>query len=1176
MKNLLTLAILLLSSFIFAQADKSINPENIAKVYLLQQLDDWRLNPEDVSDIILKDRLFTKHNRVTSLYFVQRYQGLEIYNTLYGAHISPDGKVLTANSRFIPNIKNRINTIHAKITAQKSLQIVYNHFNIQALTPTIKEKNNHFIRYKKDESSTIGITNQLIFFPKGKQLLLAWAITIQPQRDDLWQIIVDAKTGAIITQNSLTLHCGIEHILAPNKNCFVQSNTHHTQPVINQNGPDGSSYRVFPYHVESPLYGNQALLTDPALLAASPYGWHDTNGADGAEYTITRGNNVHAYLDLNAQDVSAGDEPDGGASLTFDFPFNPNAEPSANRDAAVTNLFYMNNFMHDFAFQYGFDEEAGNFQFKNYVGPNFKAGDPVMAHAQDGEELNNANFSAPPDGTSPTMQMMIFSNQGGQYLTLNQPMSIAGNYSTGKAIFGPAVTNIPVTGEVVIIEDGDPSNPFLGCNQTSQDLTGKIAFVERGGSCVYANKAIYAQNKGAIGLIVGNFLNNTPDMSSPAALGNQVNIPLVLIAKADADLLKSKINNGELVEASLVKNNTSGPNALDADFSNFTIAHEYTHGISIRLTGGGANIGCLFNDEQMGEGWSDFFALALSAKSSENGTESRGIGNYLLKKGVNGLGGRRHPYSTDLTINPVTYYDILNTNKPHDVGEVWASCLWDLYWLMVEKYGFDEDIYNGTGGNNKAIQLVMDGMKLQPCSPGFVDGRDALLAADLANNGGANECLIWAAFAKRGIGVGADQGSSDDRNDGIESYEKPQSCTKELAITKKMSPVINAGENIDVELTIFNYKGNDLSSVTVTDLIPENTSFVAGSSSTPASVSSDMITFNVGDMGDKATLTIHYQLSTSAAHPSTSLWSDDFEFNDSKWIKESVKGTNFWNWDQSSSLGYAHSGTHAYFVTGAVGESVQRLRLKDAVTITGAKPILRFFQRYDTKPGLDGGILEFSTDGGAHWFDASSYFFREGYARPMDFWTFNQVDQGGFSGKSKNDGYVETMVDLSSFVGESLDMRFHFASHFSNFDQSKLWSIDDVEFMDMNHYNSDACVTSAQGDHACAQAKEKGTVVYSNIFVGTEDSDLPIFDISIAPNPAKDFANITISSNIQNNIEIRILNLNGQQILTKSATLRPGNQSFRMPTSHLPNGVYFVQIRSSEGIKTVKFVKSSF
>ena len=58
-----------------------------------------------------------------------------------------------------------------------------------------------------------------------------------------------------------------------------------------------------------------------------------------------------------------------------------------------------------------------------------------------------------------------------------------------------------------------------------------------------------------------------------------------------------------------------------------------------------------------------------------------------------------------------------------------------------------------------AIALVTEGLKLQPCNPGFVDGRNAILDADVALYGGANQCLIWEAFAKRGLGVSAEQGS---------------------------------------------------------------------------------------------------------------------------------------------------------------------------------------------------------------------------------------------------------------------------------------------------------------------------------------------------------------------------------------------------------------------------------
>jgi hypothetical protein len=91
----------------------------------------------------------------------------------------------------------------------------------------------------------------------------------------------------------------------------------------------------------------------------------------------------------------------------------------------------------------------------------------------------------------------------------------------------------------------------------------------------------------------------------------------------------------------------------------------------------------------------------------------------------------------------------------HDIGEIWAIALWEMYWNLVDIYGFDPDLAQGTGGNNLAIGLVMDGLAIQPCSPTFTAARDAILQADVLAHGGANRCEIWEAFARRGIGSGA-------------------------------------------------------------------------------------------------------------------------------------------------------------------------------------------------------------------------------------------------------------------------------------------------------------------------------------------------------------------------------------------------------------------------------------
>ncbi|MEZ6089917.1 MAG: M36 family metallopeptidase [Pirellulaceae bacterium] len=58
-------------------------------------------------------------------------------------------------------------------------------------------------------------------------------------------------------------------------------------------------------------------------------------------------------------------------------------------------------------------------------------------------------------------------------------------------------------------------------------------------------------------------------------------------------------------------------------------------------------------------------------------------------------------------------------------------------------------MYHGVGGNNLALQLVMDGLKLQPANPTMIDARDAILLADQINNDSRNHRAIWTAFAER-------------------------------------------------------------------------------------------------------------------------------------------------------------------------------------------------------------------------------------------------------------------------------------------------------------------------------------------------------------------------------------------------------------------------------------------
>jgi hypothetical protein len=372
------------------------------------------------------------------------------------------------------------------------------------------------------------------------------------------------------------------------------------------------SYLVYPQPLENPFKASPAppadgrsLVVNPENAEASPIGWFDSGSA------IMDGNNVHACADTNANNAcDAGEPACDGPPLTCSFNLNLSQDPSNSIPAAITNLFYWNNLIHDIQYQYGFTEAAGNFQESNF-GKGGAGSDSVNADAQDGSGNCNANFGTPPDGSNPRMQM-------------------------------------------------------FNCNN-----------------------------------------------SSPRR---------------------------------------------DGDFDAGVVVHEYGHGISIRQVGGPSNSSCLGNAQQGGEGWSDFFALVYTAQPGDQGSDARGVGSYLFGLNPNGGTIRDRPYSTDLTVNNWTYESISGAAVPHGVGSRWAQATWEVYWALVDKYGFDPNLQspgNFDAGNQRALLYVNEGLQNTACSPTFIDNRDAIIQAAISNFGGVDVCTVWEAFAGFGLGVDA-------------------------------------------------------------------------------------------------------------------------------------------------------------------------------------------------------------------------------------------------------------------------------------------------------------------------------------------------------------------------------------------------------------------------------------
>jgi subtilisin-like proprotein convertase family protein len=229
----------------------------------------------------------------------------------------------------------------------------------------------------------------------------------------------------------------------------------------------------------------------------------------------------------------------------------------------------------------------------------------------------------------------------------------------------------------------------------------------------------------------------------------------------------------------------TGPNpdrvsALDQEI----LIHELTHGTSNRLHNNANGLNNTMSGG-MGEGWSDFYARAMTSGPDEDVNGVYAAGGYSTLQIVAGYtdnyyyGIRRFPYALMSSLglngepfNPLTFADIdpaqINLTDGafprgpigsssafavHNIGEVWASALFEVRARIINRVGW-------AAGNQRALQIVTDGMKLDPVNPTLLHGRNSILTADCNGFAGEDELDIWNGFAVRGMGFSASAASS--------------------------------------------------------------------------------------------------------------------------------------------------------------------------------------------------------------------------------------------------------------------------------------------------------------------------------------------------------------------------------------------------------------------------------
>lgn len=745
--------------------------------WMQEHAEEWDLDGTEATMWEVTDT-HTDKDGITYLYLRQTVHDLPVEGGVANFALR-NGRVVGSGNRLQPDLLRRVAAPVPALDVRAALRKAAAAVGLIPRDIRVQERRSKYdLLLTPSAISTHPIPARLIYqagSPEASTVPLAWEFGIREHGGQhWWRVVVDAHGGEVLRTDDRVVHCTVPSFTGstgtPLWHDLLRPSA--PTPLAAPPPPDGASYRVFALPTESPAHGGRVTVNDPADPDASPYGWHDTNGSPGAEYTITRGNNVYVAEDRNDNDLM-GYSPDGGVALAFDFTFDGERHWVNNTDAALTNLFHTCNVLHDVWYHYGFDEASGNFQQTNYTGHGY-GGDAVRAQAQDGGGMNNANFTTSPDGAPGVMQTYIWRIGGNDTLVVHSPPNVAYGFVVVTAAFGPLFPEEGITGDLVLVED-DTSPTSNGCETilNGDAIAGNIGVVDRGG-CSFVEQVQALEAVGAAAVVVVNNVASTPVVMNGEG-GEDIGIPAVMITIGNGQMLKNAIAQGP-VNATLKGPGASG--LRDGSLDNGVIAHEYGHGISTRLTGGAQSVHCLGNAEQMGEGWSDWMALVLTMRAGDPLEMPRGMGTYAIGQEADGQGIRPAPYTPDMNVNAYTYGDSNSSefHETHAMGALWATMLWDLTCALVEEEGFDPDAYQGTGGNNVAMDLVMRGLKLQPCSPGFVDGRDAILLADELLYDGAHKCLLWKVFARRGLGYSASQGDPNNWNDQVEAFDLPAAC----------------------------------------------------------------------------------------------------------------------------------------------------------------------------------------------------------------------------------------------------------------------------------------------------------------------------------------------------------------------------------------------------------------
>ncbi|MFY8274724.1 rhombosortase-dependent M36 family metallopeptidase [Pseudoalteromonas sp. SSDWG2] len=1102
---------------------RSVSKHDIATAHM-QRLSGLNASKVANIDTPLVDFHDTGKGAVIARY-KQLVQGIEVFNRSYNVLLNRQGQLVAGSGYFadVPHAALNFSALSAFSTPQTAaLKAIQNISRSEVQFDTLRTQGGYTwlqVTSANDDELFDNVRVKPVFYPLNNELIAAHYVEVERKsttslESDYYSYVVDSNSGKILFKNNLHSH-------ATAYNYRVYADAQSGYPL---EGPHGD---VIP--ADGPNQVDETDVLQAPLVSLQYYSSLSTQDPWLSETaTQTQGNNVYAYADIvSPQGFSAGDiSAPTTSAFTFDYPLDPLAPPTTegNIRAAIVNLFYMNNFLHDVFYDYGFDEAAGVAQQSNF-GRGGVAGDPLEVQAQDYSGLNNANMATPSDGASPRMQMYLYNskdNRVGIDLGVVGPNGALASSQASQ--FGPRAFDI--SAQLARYEDGnntDSGSIYDGCEVPldANTISGKIAIIERG-SCNFTVKVKNAQDAGAVGAIITNNVND----GTPAPMGgadSTITIGNMGLNFADGQSLYNALNAGSVT----VRIFNTNP-LKDGTFDNGIIAHEWGHYISNRLVGNSSGLSN-FQGLAMGEGWGDFHSLLFIAKAQDaqiagnsDFTKPYATGTYVEDFY---FGIRRVPYTPNQNINPLNFRHITEgagddvglpptfVGSPHAPGELWASVLWDSYVALINEHGFNT-------AQDKMMRYLVGGYKMTPNAPLYTEARDALLAT-IAAESISDYRLVLEAFAKRGMGLGAQSPDrfSENLTGVVESFETQLASydAKEVVLDARGvsyctdDGYLDVGETGTLAVQVTNTGSETLSDVpvrfevlssqgvslgdggvsSVTQLEPFETAAsepisITLSEATEASELQVQVSFPEKSVGDAivepASFTTSFVVNVGFedAPLSNGAQSDDMEnavlskenlslllLKDNPLAKETLRFDNSTQIDVFEQGG-VDLGAQALFLNNNAFESDVALVTRPFTVASGSDFNVSFWHYYALEQDWDGAVVEINIDD-AGWQDVTDAGgqFSLGYSgqiinNPAQSLSLRQA----FTGRNDNQGVLGNQEQISfaqTLAGKQVQLRFRISSDANTYDQG--WWIDNLT---LSGIASSAFYTQVAGDsQAC-------------------------------------------------------------------------------------------------------------